>query len=260
MHAVSMAMKVVEPDTFREKIGRMREVVFTKSATLYYSQVLDWTLDGVINSLESFSNHNGEMDQPIRILQHLKGRQLYNIMTDHVVNSSDEWKVLCHGDLWINNFMFHYHNGKPKHVKFVDLQTIRHMNLTCDILMFLYTSTESDLRRKHLDQLLDIYRESLISNLREYLEKNYRSELAALEEEFTTESIKKEFALRSLYGLGTSLWVMPAITFKSLKDEFDSFGSADKKSTQPQEFHNRVRDIVKEFYDRGFLDNIFIDI
>lgn len=238
----------------------MREVVFTESATMYYSQVLDWTLDGVISSLINFSNGNGDLDQPIKILQHLKGKQLYNIMTDHVMNSSDKWKVLCHGDLWINNLMFHYHNGKPKHVKFVDLQTIRHTNLSCDILMFLYSSTEGDLRHKHLDRLLAIYRESLISNLREYLEKSHRQELASLEEEFTFESIKNEFEIRSLYGLGTSLWVMPAITFKSLKDELDSFGSTDKKSTQPQEFHDRVRDIVKEFYDRGFLDNIFIDI
>jgi Ecdysteroid kinase-like family len=260
MHAISMAIKVAEPEKFREKIGKMREVVFTESASRYYSDVLDWTLDGVIESLVNFSNPNGELDEPIKILQRLKGEQLYSIMTNHVVESNDEWKVLCHGDLWINNLMFHYHNGKPKHVKFVDLQTIRHTNLSCDILMFLYSSTEAELRHNHLDCLLTIYRESLISNLREYLEKNFSLELATLEEEFTFESIKKEFAIRSLYGLGTSLWVMPAITFKSLKDEFEAFGAAEKKSTQPKEFHNRVRDIVKEFYDRGFLDNIFIDI
>lgn len=139
--------------------------------------------------------------------------------------------------------------------------------------MLLYSSTEGELRLKHLDRLLEIYRESLINTLREYLEKSYRSELETLEGEFSLENIKREFALRSLYGLGTSLWVMPAITFKSLSTDLDSFvGSLSKRDenkkptqnqnqiTQPREFHTRVADIVREFYARGYLDNIFIDI
>lgn len=162
--------------------------------------------------------------------------------------------------------MFHYHNGKVKHVKLVDLQTIRYTNLTCDILMLLYSSTEGDLRHKHLDRLIEIYQESLISNLREYLEKNYRQELATLEQEFSYENIKNEFALRSLFGLGMAFWVMPAITFVSLSSVLGSI--VDKREAndeimmqqQPKEYHNRIKEIVKEFYSRGFLDDIFIDI
>lgn len=257
-------MKVFDPVSFYEAVSKMHEVVYTEEATEFYSQLLDSTLAGVVSSL-SASNTDGKLDKPISILQRLKGEHLYNIMMDHVVNSSNNWKVICHGDLWINNLMFHYHNGKVKHVKFVDLQTIRYTNLTCDILMFLYSSTDGELRQKHLDRLIKVYRESLISNLREYLEKNYRRELAKLEEEFSFENIKQEFGLRSLYGLGTSLWVMPAITFKSLSNKMDSFVDSiidDEKQEnfkQPTEFHLRVQDIVKEFYDRGFLDNIFID-
>lgn len=162
--------------------------------------------------------------------------------------------------------MFHYHNGRVKHVKFVDLQTIRYTNLTCDILMLLFSSTEGSLRAKHMDRLIEIYRESLINNLREYMEKNYRHELAKLEEEFSFENIKSEMALRALYGLGTSLWVMPAITFMSLPLDLMKSILNQKaheevmKQMQPKEYHARVRDIVKEFYERGFLDHIFIDI
>lgn len=162
--------------------------------------------------------------------------------------------------------MFHYHNGKVKHVKFVDLQTIRFTNLTCDILMLLYSSTDGDLRHKHLDRLIEIYQESLISNLREYLEKNYRQELLTLEREFSYENIKNEFALRSLYGLGMASWVMPAVTFVSLSSILGSIvdqrNSNDEILTlqQPKEYHSRIKEIVLEFYTRGFLDDIFIDI
>jgi hypothetical protein len=53
---------------------------------------------------------------------------------------------------------------------------------------------------------------------------------------------------------------MPAITFKSLSSDIDSFVGSLEMIMQPKEFHERVRDIVKEFYERGFLDNIFINI
>jgi hypothetical protein len=199
-HAVSLAMKIVDPNSFHAAIGKMHEVVFTENATEYYSHVLESTLNDAISSLSNVSNQSGELDKPIEILKRLGGERLFSIMTDHVKNSSDNWKVACHGDLWINNIMFHYYNNKVKHVKLVDLQTIRYTNLTCDILLFLYSSTEGDLRRKHMDSLIRIYREALIAQLREYLEKNYARELATLTKEFTFESIKNELAIRSLYG------------------------------------------------------------
>lgn len=256
-------MKVADPDTFYDAVSKAHEFVYTDSAMEFFSEVLDNTLKGAVSSLSNFSNATGDLDKPIEILRRLKGEQLHGIMMNIVKNSSDNWKVICHGDLWINNLMFHYHNGIVKHVKFVDLQTIRYTNLSCDILMFLYSSTDGELRHKHMDRLIQIYQESLISNLREYLEKKYRRELMVLEKEFSFENVKKEFAVRSLYGLGTSLWVMPAVTFKSLSREMGSFKGSlmdHEKVMQPKEFHTRVRDIVKEFHERGFLDNIFIDI
>lgn len=256
-------MKVIDPLKFCDAVSKMHEVVFTDRAADFYSEVLESTLNTAVSSLSKFSNGNGELDKPIEILKRLKGKQLFDIMFDIVKNSNDNWKVVCHGDLWINNLMFHYHNGKVKHVKLVDLQTIRYTNLSCDILMLLFSSTEKNMRNKHMDRLILIYRESLINNLREYLEKNYRPELTTLEEEFSFENIKNELALRSLYGLGTALWVMPAITFVKLssilqitdKDAHDEI----LVQLQPKEYHERVKDIVQEFYECGFLDNIFID-
>lgn len=259
-------MKVIKPATFREAVKKMHEVVFTESAADFYSSVLESSLNESVSSLSNFSNESGELDRPIEILKRLSGKQLFSIMNNHVKNSDDKWKVVCHGDLWINNLMFHYHNNRVKHVKFVDLQTIRYTNLTCDILMLLYSSTEGAMRSKHMDRLIQIYRESLVSNLREYLEKNYRDELATFEKDFTFESIKEELAARSLYGLGTSLWVMPAVTFVSLaSDLLKSIANQEAHDTimlqqQPAEYHARVKDIVKEFYDQGFLKDIFIDI
>lgn len=247
-------------------LENIHEVVYTETAADFYGSLLESTLSTTIASLSNVSNVSGNLDRPIEILKRLGGKQLYNIMNNHVKNSDDKWKVICHGDLWINNLMFHYHNEKVKHVKLVDLQTIRYSNLTCDILMLLYSSTEGSMRRKHMDDLIQVYRESLINNLREYLEKNYRDELATFEKDFTIESIKEEMAVRSLYGLGTSLWVMPAVTFVSLSPDLmnalrDQEASDDMMMQyQPMEYHKRVKEIVEDFYDQGFLKDIFINI
>ncbi|CRK96955.1 CLUMA_CG010320, isoform A, partial [Clunio marinus] len=264
-HAISLAMKVVDPMKFFNATAKMHEVVFSESAAEFFRLVLDGTLNEAISSLSNFSNENGDLDKPIEILKRLGGKKLFDIMMNHVQKSDNKWKVVCHGDLWINNLMFHYHNSKLKHVKFVDLQTIRYTNLVCDILMLLYSSTDGSMRDKHMDRLIEVYRESLISTLREYLEKNYRDELEKLEDEFTVKSIMHELGLRSLYGLGTSLWVMPAVTFVSLSKIMGSIHDQQAHEEyllqlQPKEYHTRVKDIVKEFYERGYFDNIFIDV
>lgn len=58
---------------------------------------------------------------------------------------------------------------------------------------------------------------------------------------------------------------MPAVTFVSLSSILGSIVDQEAHDDimmqqQPIEYHIRIKDIVKEFYDRGFLDDIFIDI
>jgi Ser/Thr protein kinase RdoA (MazF antagonist) len=113
-------------------------VVFCPSAAEFYSHILDSSLNEAISSLSNVSNINGDLDEPIEFLKSLNGTKLYNIMTRHVKDTNDmsqKQKVICHSDLWINNILFHYDtSGKPNHVKFVDLQTVRYANPVCDIM------------------------------------------------------------------------------------------------------------------------------
>lgn len=259
-------MKIMEPKNFFNTIQNVHEVVFIDTAADFYSQQLDYSLSQAISSLMNDSVADAASAS---ILKTFKGRKLFDIMMNHVTNSDDIWNVLCHGDLWSNNIMFHYKkNGKVNYAKFVDLQTLRYSNLTCDILMVMFSSTKYKMRMQHMDSLIDIYRTALINTLRENMKEKYSCELAELEKMYTTESIKHEIARTSLYGLGMSLWVLPAITFvtdvKNLDSLLDSLNDSDKHdeimaSLRSNEYNIRVRDIVKEFLQRGYLENIFID-
>lgn len=262
-------MKTIEPMNFFAATQHIHEVVFSSEASEFYSHLLDSSLNEVLSSLANESNVSGEFDEIIAILRRLKGNQMFNIMMNHVTNSNDKWNVFTHGDLWINNILFHYgNNGKVNDAKFVDLQTIRYGNMVCDILIFLFSSTKIDMRMRHMDNLIEVYRESLINNLRQYLKNDYSCEFEAYQKLFTFENIKNEIAKSSLYGFFYVMWVLPAITFVPNVKDIDSLMKtimdSDKHdeimaSLQSNEYHIRIRDVIREFDQRGFLRNIFID-
>ncbi|KAK7872610.1 hypothetical protein R5R35_001946 [Gryllus longicercus] len=70
-----------------------------------------------------------------------------------------DWKVLNHGDCWINNIMFKYSEktGEVADLRFIDFQITRFASPALDITYFMYTSPQSDVRARHMDRLLMEY-------------------------------------------------------------------------------------------------------
>ncbi|XP_037919393.1 uncharacterized protein LOC119656824 isoform X1 [Hermetia illucens] len=66
-----------------------------------------------------------------------------------------ETKVLTHNDLWVNNILFKYENGKPIDLYFIDFQGSVYSSPGLDFSHFLYTSPQFDV----LDQKRDLLTE-----------------------------------------------------------------------------------------------------
>jgi len=76
--------------------------------------------------------------------------------------------VLTHGDLWVNNILLKYADGSnnPVDVKFIDFQLVRRGNIFEELQYFIFTSTTPELRKKHLQALLNTYYDSFQSTLK----------------------------------------------------------------------------------------------
>lgn len=110
-------------------------------------------------------------------------------ISNHLNKTPAAIKVLNHGDLWINNFLFKYEEGKPVDVIFVDYQMSYFTSPGLDINYFLCTSPTNEVREKKVDALIETYYNHFSKTLKNLSKQQY-----------TIEDIKKEIRSREFYG------------------------------------------------------------
>lgn len=262
-------MRYKNPAKFSAALANINEIVYCPEAVEFYTHSLESSLREALDSLHN-SNKNGELNMAIGKIEKLSG-QMYNRMSAHVNDvSATKWNVLCHGDLWINNLLFKYdcaHNrSQVSGVKLIDLQTVRYSSPIIDILHFFYSSTRRNLRDAYLEKLLADYLAAFRSELWLHLHDCYPEVLRIIECEFTLDYLKEQLEAKILYGLGTIMWLLPAITFHPDKipdldvvtmSDFTN-SNIDKTMTQmlTPEYHVRLRETVLEFEKRNYFKSI----
>lgn len=261
MHSISMIMKKKLPVQFNEALGKVKEIVYCPAAYEFYEHCLESSLREALSSLTS-NNLGGELNEPIAKLTNLSGK-VFETMSERVLNNPDDWSVVGSGDLWINNLMFRYDGCEQvESVKFIDLQAVRYTSPVIDILHFLYTSTDKQLRHDSLDQLLSDYQSTLLTCICESgLPENDIKHYSTL---YTVTNIKKQYEEKVLFGLGIAMWLLPAVTFHpgqvpdldmmTMKDFKDSNVEKAITMMQTPEYHARMKDVVLEFHDNGYLN------
>lgn len=210
MHSISLIMKKQKPTQFKAALDSVKEIVYCPEAYDFYKHSLESSLREALTSLNA-NNVDGDLNEPIAKLSDLSGK-IFEIMSDQILHNTDDFSVVCSGDLWINNLMFRYDScDRVEGVKFIDLQTVRYASPVIDILHFLFSSTDKQLRCNRLDQLLVDYVTELIHCI-------CTSGLSDIEIEtystlYTVTNLKMQYVDKVLYGLGIALWLLPAVTF-----------------------------------------------
>lgn len=203
-------MKKKNPQQFRDALEQVKEIVYCPEAFDFYKHSLESSLREALTSLNA-QNKDGALDVQIGKLSALSG-EIFQIMSERILSNSDDFSVVCSGDLWINNLMFRYDGcDRVDDVKFIDLQTVRFTSPVIDILHFLFSSTDKQLRVNKLDQLLTDYTIQLRTCISESNLSD--SEIERYSMLYTVRNLKLQYEEKVLYGLGIALWLLPAVTF-----------------------------------------------
>lgn len=163
--------------------------------------------------------------------------------------------VVSHGDLWVNNLMFKYDSeNKPIACKLIDYQLARLSPPALDLVQLVYINSTKKLRKEHLDDIINIYCDTLEQEL---TKAEINSSLLSRAE------ILKSFNEYHLAGLIEAalfghLTLLPPKLSKEIlssSDEYDKFINQSRVKTclsafEENYYRDRLTEILTEIIDK----------
>lgn len=112
-----------------------------------------------------------------------------------LVQPSDVYRnVLCHADVWVNNFLFrHDVEGRPLEARLVDFQLARYLPPAHDVASFLHLVCTRDLLQEKQEYLLRYYHCQL--------EEELKRRGLVPEEELTWDQFRESFEEQAVAGM-----------------------------------------------------------
>ena len=196
------------------------------------------------------------LKRPPEMIQALHSYQK-NGFYENVVNclpKNSKYVTFIHGDVWINNFFV---NGNETEVTFVDFGQFQTSHPARDFWYFLYSSTDSEWRKNHLETCFETY----YKTFSKYLSK---SNIV-----MTYDDFKKEFDSKRGLGVSYGFLTIPSVLndnpelnfsdFKSfrnfLKYRKETFSKPldEEEAENIKEINRRLLDLIEESYELGLL-------
>ncbi|KAF5270855.1 hypothetical protein FQA39_LY08300 [Lamprigera yunnana] len=228
-HALSFALRDQKPSLFQEISENVEEIFFNEEAL--FGEDLQKALDS-------------QAERAMKALDHLLNKSAYKKFMrfkEHMVEitkkvvhgtAAGEYAVVCHGDCWVNNFLFKY--GNPE-------------TLNCPFDMCIFDCTDKQFRDNHYDEMMSEYHSSLA---------NFLTELGSDPEELYPFHVFKEdpqkflvfglyMSIQILYILGSDHEEIPDIHNFSSKD--DAFKQINYESKNNEKFNSRIREVISDF-------------
>lgn len=137
--------------------------LFGPDGYVLLERMTDKMVKYVLKSLSTIDGHEAYYDN-VKIME---GRIVDNIMKVGILNP-DEFNVLNHGDCWLSNMMFQYDEktGKLLDVNLVDYQMPKYGTVAIDLLYFLISSPQLELKVNKFDYFIKYYYDQLIAHLK----------------------------------------------------------------------------------------------
>nr|XP_022907459.1 uncharacterized protein LOC111418971 isoform X1 [Onthophagus taurus] len=238
MHATTIGYKLQKPEEFNQKI------------LPHFFGTMDWDYNDI--TIEKYQDQYGAVLEKDPDCSHLRQKVLHSMNKAGCYYGSkprEPFATMIHQDLWVNNMMLKFIDGKPISSKFIDFQIMAYGNPACDVLFLIYTSAQIDLL--HLvDDFVKIYFDHFITIL-----KNLHCDIT----NFTFEAFQNEMYIAATDFTFVHILYMLAITNTltgKAKDITEMTGHED--CVVPNEnlhelFYRRLLVVVKEFGRKGWI-------
>ena len=157
-HAISYCMKKGEDKHLHEKYTTLsKDSVYTKENHEHIKRTMTPIMANLAELIRSTPQYRDNYEWFIELAKN------FHMIQTKMVESSDKFNVICHGDLWWSNILFKYPDGMqeedckvPIEVKFIDFQSARLASLVTDLVSFTFTSMSSSVRREHIEYFLEV--------------------------------------------------------------------------------------------------------
>ncbi|CAH2002705.1 unnamed protein product [Acanthoscelides obtectus] len=163
LHAVPLALRLQKPHVYEENVKKFfhaRELPQPPKNEPDGPKPEDTFLE-ICKDSEECAPYMTEVD---KILTYFKEhpQALHKTIPPNKI-----WATLSHGDMWVNNTMQRFEEGKILENKFVDFQLYTSDTPVKDLLFFLWSSCQLGVLQGHLEDLLKYYHASFIKILEE---------------------------------------------------------------------------------------------
>ncbi|XP_058119619.1 uncharacterized protein LOC131284805 [Anopheles ziemanni] len=223
---------------FAEKGRKMHEQLQAMQSAFMYMVVSGWSEKG-----KFFAN----------LMKHW-GMDMFDASLKVSRADPQKFNVLNHGDMWCNNIMFHYTTDNAiDEIVLIDYQISFWSSPAIDLLYFLMTSVNSDLRLPQLDYFIRYYHEQLMENLNflDYTEKRP-----------TLKELHSDVIGHGLFGFVIALTLLPVVLLEKTDDasmdlmlDMGEAGANFKlKLYNNPEYVRQMTQIMEHFYNLGAFD------
>ncbi|XP_061399695.1 uncharacterized protein LOC133335439 [Musca vetustissima] len=226
-----------------------RPGMIRKEGMTLLKPMLTSSLEHVLRAVKHLNNS----DKYHTKLQYF-GEHLEEALLGQEVADERDFLVLNHGDCWANNIMFQYNElGELQETYFVDLQLPGYRSPAQDLLYFLISSAQLDLKINRFDEMILYYYENLIEHLK-MLE--YKKPLPCLRE------LHQMLLRDSIWGIIALLVTMAAVLCETTNEaSIDNLTSDSPESQKFKEllytnerFLQHLGAVLPWMFNRGAFD------
>ncbi|KAJ8939871.1 hypothetical protein NQ314_010959 [Rhamnusium bicolor] len=241
-HAIPIALKLLKPNDFKEKI--LPSLVKNKGLEQLPEEVgrafHDSIMEGAIE-IEELRPYLGRIQ---KLVDYAAANPYVNRPPPN-----EPWGTMSHSDYWTSNTMLlRDADGKPIKNKMVDLQLMRYSSAPRDLIFFLFTSVINTVLEKHYDELIQLYYNSFVDNL-----KDFNLDLTPFSWDFFQKELE-EVGPTEVYHVLVML--KPICTERGkVQNSLEDFQDSDwsRKDLLGSHHKNKLKDTVLAFVKRNWI-------